>query len=168
MTAGRTSYAGCGWIGGPDASTAAQDRFHGYSAALASAGIPLDPRYVRSERFDVATGARFAREILALPDPPTAIVGADDELAVGALLTAHERGIPVPDALSVIGFDDTPQAAWTAPPLTSVRQNLEGMGKIAVETVRTLAGGATAPSRHLELATSLTIRATTGPAPAQD
>ncbi len=154
-----------GWIGGPDSSVAAQDRFQGYRAALDAAGIEVDRALVRADQFDVAAGARHARGLLTLPDPPTAIMAADDELAVGVLATAHELGVDVPGRLSIIGFDDTPQAAWTTPPLTSVHQHLEGMGRMAVQTVLTMASGTRPPSRHVELATSLTIRSTTGPAP---
>ncbi len=155
-----------GWIGGPDGSIAAADRFQGYRAALDAAGLELDRDLVRVDQFAVAAGARHAHDLLTLADPPTAIVGADDELAVGVLATAHELGVPVPDRLSVVGFDDTPQAAWTTPPLTSVHQHLDGMGRMAVQTILTMASGARPASRHVELATSLTIRSTTGPAPA--
>ncbi len=154
-----------GWIGGPDGSIAAVDRLHGYRAALDAAGIEVDRELVRADQFDVAAGARHARDLLALDDPPTAIMAADDELAVGVLATAHELGVQVPAQLSVIGFDDTPQAAWTTPPLSSVHQHLEGMGRIAVQTILTMSAGARPASRHVELATSLTVRSTTGPAP---
>ena len=153
------------WVGGPDASTAARDRFYGFRAALDAAGIDLDPALVRGDRFDVGTGARHARDLLGLPVPPTAVMAADDEIAVGVLATAHELGVQVPGRLSVVGFDDTPQAAWTTPPLTTVRQDLDGMGRLAVQTVLAMASGAHPPSRHIELATSLTVRSTTGPAP---
>ncbi|MBO1752117.1 substrate-binding domain-containing protein [Actinotalea sp. BY-33] len=155
------------WIGGPVASSAARDRFHGYRAALDSAGIELDRDLVRAGQFDVKAGAQHARDLLTLPSPPTAIMAADDELAVGALATAHELGVQVPQQLSVMGFDDTPQAAWTTPPLTSVHQHLDGMGRVAVQTVVAMTAGTRPASRHVELATSLTIRATTGPGPAE-
>lgn len=153
-----------GWIGGPDASSAARDRLYGYRAALDAAGLGADDALVRTDRFEVAAGARHARDLLAAEHPPTAIVAADDELAVGVLSAAHELGLRVPDDLSVIGFDDTPQAAWTTPPLTSVRQHLDGMGRVAVGTVLAMASGTRPAARHVELATSLTVRATTGPA----
>ncbi|MCL3863138.1 LacI family DNA-binding transcriptional regulator [Actinotalea sp. K2] len=156
------------WIGGPDASSAARDRFHGYSAALDAAGIGLDRELVRAGQFDVTAGARHARYLLTLGTPPTAIMAADDELAVGALAAAHELGVQVPQQLSVIGFDDTPQAAWTTPPLTSVHQHLDGMGRVAVQTIVAMSSGTKPASRHVELATSLTIRATTGPVAARD
>ncbi len=63
-----------GWIGGPEASTAARDRFYGFSTALDAAGLALDPALVRHGTFDVATGSRLAQELLAAPTPPTAIM----------------------------------------------------------------------------------------------
>lgn len=156
------------WVGGPGTSAPARDRFYGYRAALESAGIELDPELVRSDRFDVDAGARHARDLLTSAAPPTAIMAADDEIAVGVLATAHELGVRVPAHVSVIGFDDTPQAAWTTPALTTVRQDLDGMGRLAVHTVLALASEEHPPSRHIELATALTVRDTTGPAPAHD
>ncbi|MGY4645939.1 LacI family DNA-binding transcriptional regulator [Cellulomonas sp. URHB0016] len=152
------------WVGGPETSDAARDRFHGYRAALDEAGIDLDPTLVRSDRFDVDTGVRHARDLLTMTAPPTAVMAADDEIAVGVLATAHRLGVQVPGQVSVVGFDDTPQAAWTTPALTTVRQDLDGMGRLAVQTVLAMSSGAHPPSRHVELATSLTVRDTTGPA----
>ncbi|WP_199711238.1 substrate-binding domain-containing protein [Tessaracoccus antarcticus] len=153
------------WIGGPEGSDAARDRLYGYQAALDAAGLEIDPALIRSGQFDVAEGARHARELLTSTNPPTAIMGADDEMAFGVLATAHALGIRVPDQLSVIGFDDTPQAAWATPPLTTVHQHLEGMGWMAVETVLAMAEGRRPASRHVELATSLTVRDSTSVAP---
>lgn len=153
------------WIGGPEGSDAARDRLYGYQAALDAAGLRVDPALVRADRFDVASGARHAYELLTAPNPPTAIMAADDEIAVGVLASAHALGLRVPEQLSVTGFDDTPQAAWTTPPLTTVHQHLEGMGRLAVQTVVAMADGRRPASRHVELATTLTVRSSTGPAP---
>jgi LacI family transcriptional regulator len=151
------------WIGGPEASVAARDRLYGYQAALDAAGIRIDPDLIRSDQFTVGTGAAHARELLALAEPPTAIMAGDDEIAVGVLATAHALGVRVPHDLSVTGFDDTPQAAWTTPPLTTVHQHLDGMGAMAVQTIRVMTEGRHASSRHVELATSLTVRESTSP-----
>jgi LacI family transcriptional regulator len=149
------------WIGGPSVSAAARERFHGYRAALDSAGIELERSLVRSDWFSVETGFQHAGELLAQPQPPTAVVAGDDEIAVGVLGAAHERGVSVPEQLSVVGFDDTPQAKWTTPQLTSVHQPLIGMGRMAVETVLAMAEGAQPASRHIQLATTLTVRGST-------
>lgn len=153
------------WIGGPEGSDAARDRLYGYQAALDAAGLRVDPALIRSDRFTVASGAEHARDLLTSAAPPTAIMAADDEMAVGVLATAHDLGIRVPEQLSVTGFDDTPQAAWTTPPLTTVHQHLEGMGRLAVQTVLAMAEGHRPASRHVELATTLTVRGSTGVAP---
>ncbi|WP_454852586.1 LacI family DNA-binding transcriptional regulator [Promicromonospora soli] len=152
-----------GWIGGPAASAAARERLHGYRAALDSAGIGLDESLVHSDTFSIDTGLVHGRDLLALPEPPTAIVTGDDEIAVGVLAAARELRVAVPEQLSVVGFDDTPQAAWTTPQLTSVHQPLAGMGRMAVETVLTMADGVQPASRHVQLATSLTVRDSTAP-----
>lgn len=149
------------WIGGPEASDAARDRRLGYQAALDSAGVAPDPALIRSGPFAVTNGIENARALLTSEHPPTAIMAANDEIAVGVLTVAHELGIHVPQALSVTGFDDTPQAAWTTPPLTTVHQNLDGMGAMAVQTILTMSEGRGPSSPHVELATSLTERSTT-------
>ena len=153
------------WIGGPEASDAARDRLYGYQAALDASGVEIDPSLIRAGQFAIATGAEFAREMLTSAHPPTAIMAGDDEIAVGVLATAHELGVSVPRDLSVMGFDDTPQAAWTTPPLTTVHQHLEGMGAMAVQTILVMADGHQPSSRHVELATSLMVRDSTAPAP---
>lgn len=153
-----------GWIGGPDASAAARERFHGYAAALDSAGLRLDRDVVRGGFFSVETGVTYGEELLRLAEPPTGIVCGDDEIAVGVLAAARELRVPVPGRLSVVGFDDTPQAVWTTPPLTSVHQPLTGMGRMAVETVLAMADGVQPASRQVQLVTTLSERGSTGPA----
>jgi LacI family transcriptional regulator len=155
------------WIGGPLGSAPSVERFHGYQAALDSAGITPDRALIRNEAFSVEAGHRHGHDLLTLGGRPTAIVAANDEIAVGVLAAAQELGITVPGELSVTGFDDTPQTQWTAPRLTSVRQPLAGMGRMAVETVLGMVGGTQPASRHLQLATTLSVRDSTGPAPAE-
>ncbi len=153
------------WVGGPETSTASTERFHGYSAALASAGLPVDRRLVREGPFSLEAGRAHGRSLLRLFDPPTGVVCGDDEIAVGVLAAAREAGVPVPERLSVVGFDDTPQAVWTTPGLTSVHQPLAGMGRMAVETVLAMADGVEPASRQVQLVTTLTVRESTAPAP---
>lgn len=155
-----------GWVGGPPASTASTERFHGYAAALDSAALGVDRGLVRSGLYSVATGLERGLELLRLAEPPTGIVCGDDEIAVGVLAAARELGVPVPGRLSVVGFDDTPQAMWTTPALTSVHQPLTGMGRMAVETVLAMADGVQPASRQVQLVTTLSVRDSTGPAPA--
>ncbi|GIG25017.1 LacI family DNA-binding transcriptional regulator [Cellulomonas denverensis] len=153
-----------GWIGGPETSDAARERLYGYFAALDAAGLVPDPALIRCDQFTVGNGTRHAHDLLTAEHPPTAIMAADDELAVGTLAAAHALGIRVPDQLSICGFDDTPQAAWTTPPLTTVHQHLDDMGRIAVRTALAMCDGQAPASPRIELATSLTVRGSTGAA----
>ncbi|MEU6422385.1 LacI family DNA-binding transcriptional regulator [Streptomyces spiralis] len=152
------------WIGGPLGSTPSAERFHGYQAALHSAGITPDDVMIRHDTFSVEAGLQHAHDMLTLDERPTAIVAGNDEIAVGVLAAANELDIAVPGDLSVTGFDDTPQAQWTTPRLTSVGQPLVGMGRMAVETALSMADGVQPASRHLQLATTLNVRDSTAPA----
>lgn len=160
----RLGHQRIAWIGGPLGSTPSAERFHGYQAALHSSGITSDPALIRHDTFSVEAGQRHGHELLTVARPPTAIVAGNDEIAVGVLVAANELGIAVPGELSVTGFDDTPQAQWTTPRLTSVGQPLVGMGRMAVETVLGMADGVQPASQHLQLATTLNVRDSTGPA----
>ena len=161
----RLGHRRIGWIGGPLGSAPSVERFHGYQAALDSVGITPDRTLIRHEAFSVEAGLRHGHDLLALDERPTAIVAGNDEIAVGILAAAKELHITVPGELSVTGFDDTPQTQWITPRLTSVRQPLVGMGRMAVETVLAMADGVQPASRHLQLATTLSVRDSTGPVP---
>lgn len=150
------------WVGGPPGSAPSIERFHGYQAALDSAGITPDRTLIRHDAFSVEAGLQHGRDLLARDQPPTAVVAGNDEIAVGVLSAAKELDLTVPGELSVTGFDDTPQTEWTTPRLTSVRQPLAGMGRMAVETVLGMADGIKPASPHIQLATSLSVRDSTG------
>lgn len=152
-----------GFIGGPAGSVFGRERLHGYREALEAAGIHPDPRLTGSGRYDAASGGRAAAGMLDLDEPPTAIFAANDTMAVGALREARSRGLRVPEDLSLVGFDDTYSAAWTDPPLTTVRQPLHQMGRVAARTVLELADGKVPDSHHVQLATGLVVRASTAP-----
>jgi LacI family transcriptional regulator len=79
------------------------------------------------------TGFLLTQKLLGLPKPPTAIFAANDQSAYGALEAAHAAGLRIPDDLSVIGFDNIPESAYSAPPLTTVDQSIEAMGYLATK-----------------------------------
>ncbi|GGR33478.1 hypothetical protein GCM10010251_57200 [Streptomyces aurantiogriseus] len=108
-------------------------------------------------------GCAAARPLLALPDRPTAIFTANDLQALGVYQAAREAGLRIPDDLSVVGFDDLPVVAWMDPPLTTVHQPLTEMAAAATELALTLGRGEEAPQVGLEIATTLTVRASTAP-----
>jgi LacI family transcriptional regulator len=140
-----------------------QARLHGYRAALEAEGITVASGYVRNvgSRFD--DGVTGGTALLSLPKPPTAIFAVTDETAAGVVEAARARGLQVPKDLSVVGFDDTPIARLLSPSLTTVHQPLREMGLVALRTALRLAAGETIDSHHVELATELIVRNSTGP-----
>ncbi|WP_191249906.1 LacI family DNA-binding transcriptional regulator [Kordiimonas sediminis] len=119
------------FIKGTPTHGAALQRFDGYKDALKAAGLDLDPELVKQGYFDFESGVKAAEELLALPQPPSAIFASNDEMAAGVLHVAHERGLKVPDDVSVVGFDDTPLSRQIWPALTTVRQPIRQMGGCA-------------------------------------
>jgi LacI family transcriptional regulator len=108
-----------------------EDRYRGYCDALEEAGIEVDTNLVVQGDFLVSGGAACARQLFALPERPTAIFAASDDMASGVLLAAEEAGLRVPDAVALVGFDDTAPAAFTRPPLTTIAQPFFEMGQRA-------------------------------------
>jgi len=152
-------------IGGPVAMLCSRARISGYAAALASAGIDLDPALIRHGNFHHDGGYQAARELFELPDPPTAIFAGSDEQAFGVAEAARVTGRRIPEDLSVVGFDDLPISRWFSPPLTTVRQPLADMGRIAAEMLLTMIDGRELSGRQVELATELVVRSSTAPPP---
>ncbi|MEO7001064.1 MAG: LacI family DNA-binding transcriptional regulator, partial [Ktedonobacterales bacterium] len=123
---------------GPVEYQCSHDRLTGYKQALAQAGIAVDPALVVEGDFTVSGGHTAANELLILPERPTAIFAANDQMAYGALSAARALGLQTPDDLAVIGFDDTALSAHIRPALTTVRQPFDAMGKSAAELLLTL------------------------------
>lgn len=153
------------WIGGVPGSIPSMERHLGFVSAMQHAEIPIDDRLVSNGDFSFSTGRHQARELLSLPERPSAFVCGNDHIALGVVQAARELGISVPHELSIIGFDDIPQAAESSPKLTTIHQPLSGMGAMAVETALNMSRGAAPASSHIQLATSLVIRETTAPPP---
>lgn len=124
-----------GFISGRPDLQSANQRFLGYKSAMDQAAIPLDPDLIVDGDFTAATGRAAARELLSLPKPPSAIFAANDQSAIGAIRAAREAGLRVPEDLSVIGFDNIPEAAYCHPALTTVDQFIVKMGHLATETL---------------------------------
>ncbi len=141
------------------------DRLRGYRTALADAGQEFDPQLVVDLPWHTTMGAEGMDRLLSAERPPTAVFAFCDEVAVGALRSLRRAGIPVPQAVSVIGIDDHPMAdLWE---LTTVRQPIEEQGVRAARMALALLAGDAPADRHLKVATHLVIRGTTAP-PGQD
>jgi LacI family transcriptional regulator, galactose operon repressor len=139
-----------------------RDRTRGYERALAAAGIEVRPEYVREGTRLPHVARAIARELLSMPDRPTAIFAASDTQALGVLEAARASGISVPEHLSVVGFDDIEVAGYVG--LTTVRQPLEESGRRGARLLLdALESGSAAPLGEL-LPLELVVRGTTGPA----
>ena len=137
-------------------------RLAGYRDGLAQAGFGEDPAYMVQGRFSFESGVAAMRQLLALPQRPTAIFAADDDMAVGAIWAAAEAGVSVPGEISICGFDDTTIATQVWPPLTTIHQPVREMGRRATDELflRVLNRG---EARMVEVDYQMRIRASTAP-----
>jgi LacI family transcriptional regulator len=147
-----------GLIGGRPSLLSARQRRQGYEAALQQAGLPLSPELYAEGDYSRQTALTGARQLLTLPERPSAILAANDQSAFAVLDIASQLGIHVPQELSVIGFDNTPESAYTSPPLTTVDQSIVGMGSRAAELLIQLIEGKEVENRLYQLPTSLVVR----------
>ncbi len=154
-------------IGGPVAMLCSRARIDGYRAALESAGLEVDPALIRHGNFHHIGGYERARELFELSDPPTAIFAGSDEQAFGVVEAARLTMRRIPEELSIVGFDDLPISRWVSPPLTTVRQPLAEMGRIAAEMLLSMIEQREYRGRRVELATELIVRSSTAPPPAR-
>jgi LacI family transcriptional regulator len=139
----------------------ARAREAGADAALARHGLQLVAR--SSGAFTLESGDEQARALLAGAAAPTAVVAANDLLAMGVLAAAAGAGLAVPGDLSVTGYDDIAYAAFTSPPLTTVRQPARAMGEEAVHLLLARLAGDGSPPRRAVVEPELRPRSSTGP-----
>ncbi len=121
------------FINGEPWMEAAKDRLKGYRRALATADLPLDPTLVRDGDWMSGSGFQHTLQLMALPEPPTALFCANDLMALGALEALKQLGLRVPEDVSVMGYDDQEIARHTHPPLSTVVLPNYEMGQAAVE-----------------------------------
>jgi LacI family transcriptional regulator len=155
-----------GAIAGPGDYLCSRARIDGYRSALERAGVPFDPALVRHGDFQHEGGFVRGGELLGLASPPTAIFAGSDQQAFGVYEAARQRGLRIPQDLSVVGFDDLPVARWVPPPLTTVRQPLAEMGRAAAQMLGDLIEGTPLRLSRVELSTELIVRESTA-APAE-
>ncbi len=148
---------------GPLAFPCTRDRLPGYRAALDAADVPVNPRLIHHGDWQFAGAYAGMRALLTLPDPPTAVFVGSDEQCLGVYRALHERGLAIPSAMSVVGFDDMPYAELLTPALTTVRQPLREMGRVATTMLLRVIAGDAVETLRVELATPLIKRASCGP-----
>ena len=120
-----------GLIAGPHGFRSARERRLGFEEALANAGIALPRSMIADGNYTFESGLTAAERLLDLMPRPTAIFSCNDEMAAGVMHAARQRGLDIPQDLSIIGFDDTPVAAHVWPPLTTVRWPIASMARSA-------------------------------------
>ncbi|WP_324670313.1 LacI family DNA-binding transcriptional regulator [Geochorda subterranea] len=133
-------------------------RFSGFRRALQASGVALREEYVRVGDFTRDGGFKAASELMSLPDPPTAILAANDQMAIGALEAITRSGRRVPEDVSLMGVDDIEAASMIRPPLTTIRQPTYEMGRQAVDLLVRLIGGEELEPRHILLPVTLVVR----------
>ncbi|MBN1564755.1 MAG: substrate-binding domain-containing protein [Anaerolineae bacterium] len=147
-----------GYIAGRLNVPSAKWRLQGYKAGLEAVGLPLDEALIVEGDWMLESGREQAAVLLQLADPPTAIMAANDLMAIGALLAIKSAGLRVPEDVSLIGFDDIGMASTVTPALTTIRQPLEQLGQAAVDMLHQMIqqGNLDVASRFIE--TELIIR----------
>ncbi|WAP53879.1 LacI family DNA-binding transcriptional regulator [Streptomyces sp. S465] len=150
-------------IGGHGRTVRDGGRVAGYRSAMAAAGLPVPSAYVRYGDISEAAARHRMGELLDLAEPPTAVFVCSDQMALGVYQAVRERGLRMPQDISVVGFDDLPQARWITPALTTVRQPLAEMAAAALRTLVRLMTGEVPEATRTELSTRLMVRSSTAP-----
>ena len=168
-----SGYSRLAYLYGPLDRPPAMERLQGFYAACEQHGLGIRPEWVTFGGFSRDSGRRGAQALLEAPERPDAVLAASDEAAFGVLDVLRESGIQVPEDIGVAGFDDIPQAAFAVPALTTVRQDEEGIGRMAARVLAEMmeidGGGRPSRPHHYVLPTEVMVRATTAgrrPAPA--
>ncbi len=149
-----------GIIKGDPTHAATEARLMGYGQAFHAAGLPLRFDHIEQGLFTRDSGHAAAVRLLDLPDPPSAILAQNDEMAVGALIAARERGLRVPEDLSIAGFDDADVARIAWPAITTVRQPVFEMAVTAADMLIAQLDGA-APRMRVDHPHELIVRGST-------
>ncbi len=129
------------FVSGPPNNNDACERLNGYTQALQQAGIAIDDKLITEGDFHEACGVLAVDQLLSNRQQFTAIFAANDLSAYGVRLGLYRKGIRVPEDISLIGFDDLPGSAYTAPPLTTIHQPIYDIGRVAIHALLALIHG---------------------------
>jgi LacI family transcriptional regulator len=150
-----------GFITGSMDLGAAIDRLEGYKSALQVHHIPEDPQLIYEGTFFQPDGYAGGSALMDLKNPPTALFASNDVMAMGVMDAIRERGLHIPEDVSIVGFDDIPQAAMVRPALTTVRQPLDEMGRLATQMLIDQLKNPEKEFGRIELPTELIVRDST-------
>ncbi len=149
-------------LAGPAGWMESQDREDGWRRTLEAAGAPVPP--VESGDWSARSGYEAGLRIAELSEV-TAVFCANDHMALGLLRALHEAGRSIPGDISVVGFDDIPEAAYFTPPLTTVRQDFGELGRRALELLVEELEGVPHARTHVQISSEMVLRRSAGPAP---
>lgn len=152
-----------GLVNSPEELNFTHHRFRGYSLALEAAGIPYDESLTEHGDLTEESGYRAAKKLLSRDEPPTALLCANDWMAIGAMHAVREGGMWPGKDVSVIGYDDLSVARFTDPPLTTLRQPIRASAERLVDMLIAHMGGAEAESLQEVYLPQLMIRGSSGP-----
>ncbi|MFC3912211.1 LacI family DNA-binding transcriptional regulator [Pseudaeromonas sharmana] len=138
--------------------TDAKQRFEGYKSGLEEAGIALDPQLVTSAYADEVGGHKAVEQLLERNVEFTAFVGFNDAMAAGGISCLMERGLQVPEQVSVVGFDDIPYIRFIRPKLTTVKYPIESIGEQAAELALRLLDGKNSEDVRLKFVPEMVVR----------
>lgn len=138
------------------------ERFAGYRHSLDAADLPFEPELIFHGDGNPEGGMAGIERFMTLPHPPTAVFCYDDMTAIGALRQMRISGLRVPDDISLVGFDDLPVVRYMDPPLTTIRQPMPQMGRLAMETLLDILAGSRS-SHNVKVPAELIVRESTLP-----
>jgi DNA-binding LacI/PurR family transcriptional regulator len=154
-----------GFIGGTEGLVTSRVRRESFLDAVVKQGMSSREGWIVEGDFKIEGGSAAMARILDQSEIPTAIVTANDLTAIGALRVAHERGMRVPEEISIAGCDDIALSDIVFPPLTTLRISRREYAKLLFEALRDTGEEITRPGRQYTLSTALVVRQSTGPAP---
>ncbi len=160
----RLGHQRVAFIGGPATLRVASERHRGYEAAVAAAGIPVDPLLCAEGDFTAAGGHRAMKVLLDRTREFSGVVAANDLMAIGAMEALRAVGRRIPDDVAVVGFDDITFASLVSPPLTTVAQPKYKMGRMAMERLLELMAGSASRGQQIVLAPDFVVRESCGAA----
>jgi len=152
------------FISGPlDISPSRQYR-HGYYRALKERGIPEDMGlFIDQKRIDVEHGYRAMQNILEKYPGITAVATGSDLMAAGAMKAVKDRGLAIPEDISIIGYDDIPMSSFLSPALTTIRQDRGVLGRLAVEMLMEVIEGHSTGPKQITIPPKFVLRESTSP-----
>jgi LacI family transcriptional regulator len=146
-------------IGGPKGVMSAIERAQGWRRALAEAGITPDEEWHVRTEYEVEPATRDAAQLFALDPLPTAVFAGSDAVALGVMAQARRRGIAIPKDISLVGFDGMPINDLLGPPLTSIAQPIDDLGRLGAEKLLAMIQGEPFDATRIRLPVELVRRA---------